>query len=74
MAVSTGLTLLALAWGVVLLVALPRGLGHLMLGSLWRPTYPLVLPATLAVMAVCITTGAGTGLTPWVPHAAACAP
>ena len=61
-AVSAGLTLLALAWGVVLLVALPRGLGHLMLGSLWRPTYPLVLPATLAIMAMCATTGAGIGL------------
>jgi O-antigen/teichoic acid export membrane protein len=61
-AVSTGLTLIALAWGLVLLVALPRGLGHLMLGSLWRPTYPLVLPTTLAVMAMCATTGAGVGL------------
>jgi len=46
----------------VLLVALPRGLGHLMLGSLWRPTYPLVLPATVAAMAMCATTGAGIGL------------
>jgi O-antigen/teichoic acid export membrane protein len=60
--VSAGLTLLALAWGVVLLVAIPRGLGHLMLGSLWRPTYPLVLPATLGIMAICATTGAGVGL------------
>ena len=61
-AVSAGLTLLALAWGAVLLVALPQGLGHLMLGSLWRPTYPLVLPATLFIMAMCATTGAGIGL------------
>jgi O-antigen/teichoic acid export membrane protein len=61
-AVSAALTLLALMWGVVLLVALPRGLGHLMLGSLWRPTYPLVLPATLAVMARCAATGAVLGL------------
>ena len=61
-AVSTGLTLLALAWGAVLLVALPHGLGHLMLGSLWRPTYPLVLPATLSIMAMCAATGAGIGL------------
>jgi O-antigen/teichoic acid export membrane protein len=60
--ISTGLTLLALAWGAVLLVALPRGLGQLMLGSLWRPTYPLVLPATLTVMAGCATTGAFLGL------------
>jgi O-antigen/teichoic acid export membrane protein len=61
-AVSAGLTLLALVWGVVLLVALPRGLGHLMLGNLWRPTYPLVLPAAIYVMATCGTTGALLGL------------
>jgi len=61
-AVSTGLTLLALAWGAALLVALPRGLGHLMLGDLWRPTYPLVVPATLIVMGGCATTGALLGL------------
>jgi len=61
---STGvaLALLGLAWGVVLLVALPRGLGHLMLGSLWRPTYPLVLPSTIAIMGGCVQAGAGTGL------------
>lgn len=60
--ISIGLTLLALAWGVVLLVAMPRGLGHLMLGSLWRPTYPLVPPATFTVMSMCATTGAVLGL------------
>lgn len=61
-AISAGLTVLALAWGMVLLVALPRGLGHLMLGSLWRPTYPLVLPATLSVTSMCASTGALLGL------------
>jgi O-antigen/teichoic acid export membrane protein len=60
--VSVGLALLGLTWGIVLLVALPRGLGHLMLGSLWRPTYPLVLPSTIAVMGGCVQAGAGTGL------------
>ena len=60
--VSTGLTLLALAWGAVLLVALPRGLGHLMLGSIWRPTYPLVLPTALIIMSGCAATGALLGL------------
>ena len=59
---SGGLALLGLAWGVVLLVALPIGLGHLMLGSLWRPTYPLVLPSTIAIMGGCVQAGAGTGL------------
>jgi O-antigen/teichoic acid export membrane protein len=61
-AVSTGLTLIALIWGAVLLVALPRGLGHLTLGNLWRPAYPLVLPATLTVMSACASTGALLGL------------
>ena len=61
-ALSAVLTLLALVWGAVLLVALPRGLGHLMLGSIWRPTYPLVLPAALSVMSLCATTGALVGL------------
>ena len=60
--VSAGLTIVALGWGVVLVVALPRGLGHLMLGRLWRPTYPLVWPATLVVLGSCAGVGAGTGL------------
>jgi O-antigen/teichoic acid export membrane protein len=60
--VSTALTVLALVFGAALLLALPHGLGHLMLGRLWRPTYPLVLPATLSVMASCATTGALVGL------------
>ena len=59
---SAGLALMGLAWGVVLLVALPKGLGHLMLGGLWRPTYPLVLPSTIAIMGGCVSAGAGTGL------------
>lgn len=61
-AVSAGLTALAFAWGVMLLVALPHGLGHLMLGSLWKPTYPLVLPTVVTVMAMCANTGAYVGL------------
>jgi len=59
---SGGLALLGLAWGVVLLVTLPIGLGQFMLGSLWRPTYPLVLPSTIAIMGGCVQAGAGTGL------------
>jgi len=56
------LALAALAWGVVLMIALPRGLGHLALGSLWRPTYPLLLPMTIAVMGSCLSAGATAGL------------
>jgi O-antigen/teichoic acid export membrane protein len=62
LAASSGLALLGLAWGVVLLVALPRGLGQLMLGSIWRPTYPLVLPTTLWVMGTGALSGAFVGL------------
>jgi len=61
-AVSTGLALLGLAWGSALLVALPRGLGQLMLGAIWRPAYPLVLPATIYLMSTCATIGASMGM------------
>jgi O-antigen/teichoic acid export membrane protein len=61
-AVSTGLALLGLAWGSALLVALPRGLGHLMLGNIWRLAYPLVLPATIYLMSTCATIGASMGM------------
>jgi len=61
-AVSTGLTVLGLAWGAALLVALPRGLGQLMLGDIWRPAYPLVLPATVYLMSTCATIGASMGM------------
>jgi O-antigen/teichoic acid export membrane protein len=60
--VSGGLGILGLAWGIILLVALPRGLGHLMLGNLWKPTYPLVWPTTLSIIGSCVSAGAGTGL------------
>jgi O-antigen/teichoic acid export membrane protein len=61
-AVSLGLTVLALAWGLVLLAALPHGLGQLLLGGLWRPAYPLVLATTVSAMANCAGIGAAMGL------------
>ena len=60
--VGGGLALAALGWGVLLLVALPRGLGDRLLGHLWRPTYPLVLPLTLSIMGTCASVGATAGL------------
>lgn len=60
--VSAGLTLLGIAWGAILLLAMPHGLGHLMLKGLWRPTYPLVIPSVLNILGGCIATGAGAGL------------
>jgi O-antigen/teichoic acid export membrane protein len=60
--VGAGLALGALTWGIILLVTLPLGLGERLLGSLWRPTYPLVLPATISVMGACVGAGAIAGL------------
>jgi O-antigen/teichoic acid export membrane protein len=60
--ISGGLALLALLWGAVLLIMLPRGLGQWLLPELWRPTYPLILPLTISVMGGCFQTGAGAGM------------
>ena len=62
LAVSGGLSVLAVGWGAVLLITLPRGLGHWLLGSIWRPSYPLVLPLTISVVGGCVIAGAGAGL------------
>jgi O-antigen/teichoic acid export membrane protein len=52
----------ALLWGIVLLVALPAGLGHLLLGQIWRPAYSLLVPQLLWVMATAAGLGAGAGI------------
>lgn len=38
-----------------------------MLGKVWKPTYLLVPPVALAIMASCASIGGGTGLQPWAP-------
>ncbi len=60
--VSGGLAVAGIAWGAVLLFALPRGLGHWLLGATWRPTYPLVVPQTLFVVGLGASLGGGVGL------------
>ena len=60
--ITGGLSLAGLAWGIILLVAVPRGLGHWLLGPIWRSTYPLLLPQMLFVIGQVIGWGAGTGL------------
>jgi O-antigen/teichoic acid export membrane protein len=60
--VSVVFAALAAVWGVALLIVLPMGFGQALLGTLWRPTYPLVLPSTLYVMAFATAGGAGLGL------------
>ncbi len=56
------LGVLALGWGVTLMVVLPRGLGQWLLGPIWRPTYPLVLPVATGIAAACVIVGASAGL------------
>lgn len=60
--VSVGLVVLGLIWGAALLWAVPHGLGQLLLGSIWKSTYPLVLPQILWYVGQGIGAGAGTGL------------
>jgi O-antigen/teichoic acid export membrane protein len=59
---SAGLTAAAIAWGLILLVALPRGLGSWLLGPIWRPTYPLMLPTMAVIVGQGVGFGAAAGL------------
>lgn len=59
---GTALAAVGLVWGVVLLAALPHGLGQLLLGDIWRPTYSLIPLVVLAVMGSGMQAGAGGGL------------
>ena len=61
--VSGALTLLAMLWGMILLVALPHGLGALLLhAKQWQPVYGLVIWLTIAMMGACAIAGATAGL------------
>ncbi|MFF0340490.1 hypothetical protein [Kribbella sp. NPDC004875] len=52
----------ALAWGMLLLFALPDKWGHALLGEVWLTASALVLPATLSVAWAGFNTGAAAGL------------
>lgn len=56
------LAVAALAWGVTLMVALPHGLGRWLLGPIWRPTYPLIMPVAIGLAGACFAVGASAGL------------
>ena len=60
--ISAGLTAASVTWGVVLLVVVPRGFGAWLLGPIWQPAYPLILPQMLFVTGQAIASGAGMGL------------
>jgi O-antigen/teichoic acid export membrane protein len=60
--ISGGLAAAGIVWAAMLLVAVPRGLGSWLLGPIWRPTYPLVLPTMVAVVGQNIGAGAFAGM------------
>ena len=60
--VSSGLAVAAVAWGAVLLVALPKGLGTLTVGVIWRPMYPLMIPCALWAVGMVTWAGGVIGL------------
>jgi len=60
--IGCGLALAATAWGVVLLVILPRGFGNWLLGPIWRPAYPVLVATMIGVAGACFVAGASAGL------------
>jgi hypothetical protein len=61
--VGAALAILALAWGITLLIALPRGLGTVLLhAKQWQPVYGLVIWLTLSMLGTCAISGASAGL------------
>jgi O-antigen/teichoic acid export membrane protein len=61
--VGAALCLLALSWGVLLMIALPHGLGSLLLkGDNWKPVYGLVPAMVISMMGACAIAGATAGL------------
>ena len=73
-AITGGLTLLALLWGVAIQIAMPLGLGHLMLGSLWRPATRSCCRRRFPSWPCAPEPGRGWACTRWEPRAAACGP
>lgn len=52
----------AAAWGAVMLIILPLGVGQLLLDDVWHGAYPVVLPSTVGVMLGCLSSGATSGV------------
>ena len=60
--ITGGLSVVGIAWSVVLLVVLPRGLGNWLIGPIWRQAYHLVIPQALFSIGTIAGLGAGVGL------------
>jgi len=57
-----GQAVAAALWGTVLIIALPDGVGQLLLGPTWVAASALVLPVTIAIVWGCFSASAGAGL------------
>jgi O-antigen/teichoic acid export membrane protein len=49
-------------WGLAVILLLPHGLGSRVLGPIWKPASPLLLPAVLGMVCGCFSVGANAGL------------
>lgn len=52
----------ALLWGLMLLFVVPDAAGRFVLGSLWEPSFALIVPITMSVMNASLAMGAAAGL------------
>ncbi|GAA2789496.1 hypothetical protein [Kribbella solani] len=59
---SGGLSVIALGWGLVILVLFPLGIGDLVLGSVWPDAHVLVLGVIVSAAAGCLHVGPSAGL------------
>lgn len=59
--VSVAMAALAVAWGIAL-IAVPAGVGELMLGASWRHAQPVILPLSCALAGTGALAGAFVGL------------
>ncbi|MET7281236.1 hypothetical protein ABZS29_23565 [Kribbella sp. NPDC005582] len=61
-ALSGGLAVVALGWGLAVLVTFPLGIGQLVLGDVWTQAHPLVLGIVVSCAAGCTHVGPSAAL------------
>ena len=59
---SAGLASMALAWGLIVLLVFPHGIGEAILGSVWPSAHALVLGVMVSATAGCLHVGPSAGL------------
>jgi O-antigen/teichoic acid export membrane protein len=59
---SLGLASVSIAWGLIVLIVFPYGIGEALLGDIWPDAYALVLAVIVSVTAGCLHIGPSAGL------------